>query len=119
MDIWRRTTPRVINDVLHDLAAGTWPGAVFALWILRSGARGALTPEALALTLKTWSGIYLILAIALATLVATGAGRLTYRGYGVKPALLASRGRTALIKHACFATVIVLVTVAAFFLLAP
>jgi putative copper export protein len=119
MALWSYTGARVTNDVLHDLAAGAWPGAVAALWIVRSGSTSALRPEALALALKSWSGLFAVLVVALAVLIATGAGRLSYRGLGVRPAVLASRARTALIKHGVFVTVLVAATVWAFMLLKP
>ena len=104
---------RVVNDILHDLSAGAWPGAVAAAWLVRSGARGALSAAAFADLQQAWSAVFLIMAVALAVLVVTGIVRLRYRSLGIPPDLLAARTRAALIKHAVFVTVFLLAIVAA------
>jgi hypothetical protein len=111
---------RAALDILHDLAAGAWPGAVAALALARAGAeRYALGPEQTARMLDAWSGIWPILFLSLATLAATGGARLHYRALGIRPDGLPVRTRAALIKHAAFAVTILGVTVAAFILLRP
>jgi putative copper export protein len=102
---------RIVNDIVHDLAAGAWPGAVIALWLARNGAKSTLTPDALALAVRAWSGVLLIMLAALVALVVTGGVRLGY--------VLESRTRTAQIKHVVFVTVFILATVAAFAILKP
>ena len=118
MRLLKRLWVRVTVDVLHDLAAGAWPGAVVALAIARSGVgKYELPSQTLATMLQAWSGIWVILLLALATSAATGGARLHYRALGVRPDQLHARTRTALIKHAAFATTIVGATIAAAVLL--
>jgi putative copper export protein len=108
---------RVINDSLHDLAAGVGPGAVIGLWLVRDGARATLEPPVFAGLTQTWASILIVLFLALTVLVLTGALRLTYRTIGVKPEALASRGRAALIKHALFVSIFIVATAAVFSML--
>lgn len=110
---------RVVNDLVHDLAAGAWPGAVTALWLLRKGAKSALPPDAFATTLPGWSAVLLIMLAALAVLVVTGIVRVNYRSLGVPPDLLRARTRAAVIKHVVFSLVFIFATVAAIALLQP
>jgi putative copper export protein len=107
---------RVTIDVLHDLAAGTWPGAVVAFWLARNRA-AALDPEALDLTVSTWSSVFWVMVVALALLVGTGLVRSVYRGIGIPPELLEARTKVALIKHLVFVSVFIYATVVAIRLL--
>ena len=117
MGLTHRLWFRIVNDVVHDLAAGAWPGAVMALWIARSVARGSVPSDVYAVVQRAWSGIPLIMIVALAVLVATGGVRLYYRGFGLPGELLKARGRAALIKHAVFTTVFLVATVIGFAML--
>ncbi len=110
---------RVIVDLLHDLAAGAWPGAVVALWMIRNGARTTLAPDVFATVARTWSSVLLILLWALVVQVATGVIRLNYWSLAISPDAVKSRSRAAQIKHVFFALVYTAATVAAFTLLQP
>jgi putative copper export protein len=119
MGLSNRLWFRVVNDLLHDVAAGVSPGAVLALWLVRAGAKEALPSEMFATTMRTWSWILLILFAALVVSVVTGSVRLNYRTLGVSPDALEAKGRAALAKHAVFAVVFVASAVAAFSILQP
>jgi hypothetical protein len=98
---------RVVNDLLHDLAAGVAPGSVLAMWLVRNGARTTLDPVALATTTRSWSWIVLLLFVALGVVIVTGAVRLNYWSATVRPEDQKSRGRAALVKHSVFAVILV------------
>ena len=104
------------NDLLHDLAAGAWPGAVIALWMAHTAVKSAGPTGAAALALRAWSGIWAILIFAVAVLIATGSLRLRYRAMGVRAEALPARTRIAVTKHIVFVVVLVAATVAAFVL---
>jgi len=111
---------RNANDVVHDLASACWPGAVLALAVLRMGiVRYQLSPKQLAAVLGAWTGVWAILFIAVAVNVATGIPRLRYKSMGMRPEKVAPRARNAIWKHVAFASILVLCTVWAFFLLRP
>lgn len=102
---------RVANDLLHDLSAGLFPGAVIAAWLLRAGVdrvdpgRGAVVAEAS-------EGLWLILAFALSLLIATGIMRLRYWRLNVRSGFLESKRHMAVTKHVVFVTVQLLAAVA-------
>lgn len=114
-----RTTLRAINDLIHDLTAGIFPGAVLALWLVRNGARATMTPQALSDLAQSWSWIVLLMFIALAIFVITGSIRVSYRIRNTKPEAVASQGRVALIKHAFFVGIFVYSAVVAFMVIQP
>jgi hypothetical protein len=91
---------RAVVDVLHDLAAGAFPGAVAAAYLIsRAGERMALDTGNIALTLPAaWS----VLAIALVVLVATGLMRLRYWKTNVRAGFLETKSQMAVAKHAVF-----------------
>lgn len=104
---------RIANDIVHDLAAGTWPGAAIALWLVRDRADRVLPPDTAALSLRAWSAAFLVMFGALATSIVTGIVRARYRTYGLTTPIIRSRTRAALIKHAVFVMVLILATVLA------
>jgi putative copper export protein len=108
---------RVVNDLLHDVSAGLGPGAVLALWYVRSGATGTLDPAVLADMTRTWTWVLVILFGALAVLIVTGAVRLSYHMAFVSPEAQQARGRAALVKHAVLVTLFVYAVVVAIGLL--
>ena len=118
MRLTSRTWLRVVNDLLHDMAAGLAPGSVLALWLVRNGAAATVDPTTLAEMTRTWSWIVLVLLVALVVIVATGAVRTYYWSATIRPEDAKSRGRAALIKHAVFAVVFVYAAVVAFGMLA-
>ena len=114
MGLTRMPWFRIVNDLLHDVAAGVGPGAALALWLVRNGATATLDPVALAGMTRSWSWIVLVLFVALVVLVVTGAVRLSYWNATIVPDAATSRGRAALVKHAVFVAVFVYATVVAF-----
>lgn len=105
---------RGANDVLHDYAAGVWPGAVAALWFVRRGATDVLTADQLSAMVRGWTWILWVLLLGLLVQVATGMARIYYRNAMTRTDALTLRGRIALAKHAVFVTVFVASAVAAF-----
>ena len=112
-----RTWLRTINDLLHDLAAGAWPGTVFALWMVRRGVASALGAQAASDLARTWTWILTVMVVALVVQVATGGARLFYWKAPVAADLVQTKGRIAGAKHAVFALVFVVAAVAAFMVL--
>lgn len=106
---------RIVIEVLHDLAAGAWPGAVLAFWLARDRVIG-LDPEALDATVSAWSSVFWIMGVSALLLLVTGLVRASYR-IGTPSAVLEARTRTPLIKHAVFVSVFVYATVVAIRLL--
>lgn len=82
---------RAVIDLVHDLAAGAWPGAVLAMWIMRTAADKTLAPGEVSTMLPAWSGTLGIMFWSLGLIVATGVVRLNYRALGMPPDLLKSR----------------------------
>lgn len=107
---------RLVVDVLHDLAAGAWPGATAALWLARNRA-AELGPDVLVSTVEAWSPVAWVMIVSLATLVATGFMRIDYLGAGMPEELRSARSRTAAYKHVAFVAVFIASTVVAFGLL--
>lgn len=105
---------RVLNDLLHDLTAGFFPGAVFALWLARRAAAGTLSAQTLTPLVASWSWVVLLLFIAALILVVTGAVRLNYRTRNTREDALSAQGRAATIKHVVFVAVFVYAAVMAF-----
>lgn len=119
MGLSNRLWFRVVNDLLHDVAAGVSPGAVLALWLVRAGAKETLPPDMFATTMRTWSWILLILFVGLVVSVVTGSVRLNYRNLNVSADAVQAKGRAALAKHAVFTVLFVGSAVAAFSILQP
>ena len=100
-------TLRVVNDMVHDLTAGTVPAQALALWIVRQNAKAALAPDAFAALIHGWSWIVLVIFIAVALLIITGSIRLNYRSRNLREDAVAVQGRAALIKHAVMVTLFI------------
>lgn len=113
MKVWLRA----LNDLVHDLAAGVWPGAVFALWMVSNGARTVVSPGEYATLTRSWTWILAVLLVAVVLQIATGAVRLTHWSSALHPEHVSARGRVALAKHAVFITLFVGAAVAAFSIL--
>jgi hypothetical protein len=101
-----KTWLRAMNDILHDLAAGAWPGTVFGLWMVRRGAVAALGAQAASDLARGWTWILTVMLVALVVQVATGGARLFY--------LKAPAGRVAGAKHAVFVLVFIGAAITAF-----
>ena len=108
---------RVINDLLHDTAAGIAPGSVLALWFVQRGAAATIDPTVVATMVRAWSWIVGILFAALVVLIVTGLVRTNYWSATVRPENEKSRGRAALVKHVVFAIVFVYAAAVAFSIL--
>jgi hypothetical protein len=119
MGLADRLSFRVINDLVHDVTAGTVPGAALALWLVRTGAKASLSPEALAILVRSWSWIVGVIFLAIVFFVVTGSIRLSYRTRNISAGALKAQGRSALIKHAVFISVFVYATVVAFMVIQP
>jgi hypothetical protein len=113
-----KTWLRAINDMLHGLAAGAFPGAVMALWIVRNTATPVLGSQAMAsLLARSWTWVLTIMLVALVVQVATGGARLFYWKVPVAADQVQKKGRVAGAKHAVFVLVFVGAAIAAFMLL--
>jgi len=99
---------RLVNDFFHDIAAGLFPGAATAAWVIQrqAGASGGSKIPASAV-----GGIWMILVLGLVVSVATGIFRLRYHSAHVKPELVEARNGTALIKHVAFVTLLLVAAV--------
>ena len=98
---------RVVNDVLHDIAAWIVPSQALALCMVRQNAMPLLPADAFATMVRGWSWIVLVIFIALAVLIITGSIRLSYRLRNIREDAMQRQGRAALIKHACMVTLFV------------
>lgn len=92
---------RMFNDFVHDISAGLFPGAVAAVWALKT-AIATVDPGRAGLVRQAVGGVWFILAGALACLVVTGIFRLGYWRLNVREGFLETKGRTAVIKHMAF-----------------
>ena len=119
MKLSDRLSFRVVNDLVHDVTAGVFPGAVLALWLVRRGASAVLGPDALSTMIRGWSWIVLALFIVVVVFVVTGSIRVGYRVRNISPEALQAQGRSAMIKHAVFVLVFVCATVVAFSVIQP
>lgn len=104
---------RIVVDVLHDLAAGAWPGATAALWLARNRA-AELGSDVLESTVEAWAPVAWVMLGSLAVLIATGFMRIDYLGAGMPEELRSARSRTAAYKHVAFVAVFIASTVFAF-----
>lgn len=110
---------RVTNDLLHDVTAGVVPGAVLALWLVRSAAKVSLAPAEASTLVQGWSWIVLLMFVAVVIFIVTGSIRLSYRTRNIREDALPAQGRSAMIKHVFFVGIFVVAVVEAFILLQP
>jgi putative copper export protein len=108
---------RIINDFLHDISFALWPGAVLAVWTLRTVLASA-PADPIALHSKMLSAAW-ILGASLAMLVVTGAVRLNYYELNLRSGTLPAKHRMVVIKHAAFTLLLVASTVWFWYLLPP
>jgi hypothetical protein len=107
---------RATMEFFHDIAAGAFPGAVLAAWMIRGGFAGA-SPNVLHVLAQATVSIWLILLGAAIVLGATGALRLGYWQLNIRQGFLATKKRMVLLKHTAFALLLVASVVAMFALL--
>lgn len=112
-----KTWLRAINDILHDLAAGAWPGAVVGVRMVRRGLTAAIGAQAASDAARSWTWILTIMLVALVVQVATGGARLFYWKAPVATEQVQTKGRVAAAKHVVFVAVFVVAAVYAFALL--
>jgi hypothetical protein len=98
---------RVPNDLLHDIAAGLFPGAVIAAWIVR-GAIDALDPGRGAIVTRASGGLWMLMLLGLAVSTATGVLRLRYWQLNVRSGFLETKKQMAATKHIVFVFVLLL-----------
>lgn len=104
---------RIANDLLHDFAAGFFPGAVTAAWLIQRALEAA-DPGRGAVVAHAAGALWLVMAAALTVSVVTGLVRLRYWRLNVRSGFLESKGQMAATKHILFA----LLLLASAFLLA-
>jgi hypothetical protein len=119
MGITQRLWFRVLNDLVHDVTAGVVPGAVLALWLVRTGAKATLNASDLSALAQSWTWIVPLIFGALVIFAVTGSIRLGYRTRNLRPDALQAQGRAALIKHGVFILLFLYATVMAFVVIQP
>ena len=92
---------------MHDVAAGSYPGAVLGMWLARTRV-AATMPSAVPALEKAAVSLWLVMAAALLLLVTTGLFRLGYYQLNLRPGYLETKRQMVLVKHAAFVTVLVL-----------
>jgi len=91
---------RIVVDFFHVVAAGVFPGAVLAAWVIR---RGVESQGLGAAAVSRASGaLWLVFLLGLIVSVVTGSIRLRYWKSVVRPELLESRAQAAAVKHGLF-----------------
>lgn len=98
---------RTAIDFVHDVSAGLFPGAVLSAWLIR-GRFVSASPDSLEALAKASTSLWIVLFVALAAIIVTGAIRLSYWKLNVRSGFMEAKVRMAQIKHAAF----VLVTIA-------
>ena len=92
---------RAAIEFVHDIAAGAFPGATLAAWMIRQR-YSAASPDALRSLEGASRGLWLVLLGALALLAITGAFRLGYWQLNVRVGFLEKKKRAVIVKHAAF-----------------
>lgn len=107
---------RASMEYVHDVAAGAFPGAVLAAWLIRRSF-SAETPDTLRLLEKATVSLWLILLGSLVLLGATGVFRLGYWQLNIRQGFLEKKKRMVLVKHTAFVLTLVIAVVVMFGLL--
>jgi hypothetical protein len=107
------------NDILHDLAAGVWPGAAIAMWIARGSVQTLLSAEELNTVLRAWSGLFGFLLLVLVVQLVTGTFRLSYWNKVVIPEQVKPKGRVTWAKHGVFVASLIASATVVFMALQP
>jgi hypothetical protein len=101
MAVIKNSYLRALDEYLHDMAAGAFPGAVVAAWLIRRGMAGASADTILQLQ-KATTALWLVLGVCALVLIATGLGRLGYWHLNLRPEVVTTKRRMILIKHTAF-----------------
>ena len=117
MSLTSKMSVRVVNDFLHDIALGLWPGTVLAMWTVR-GLIWSAPGTAVELHANALSAIW-VLGVSVTLLVITGAVRLNYYELNLRSGTLPAKHRMVLIKHTAFTLLLVVCTVWFWYLLPP
>jgi hypothetical protein len=88
-------------EFVHDIAAGAFPGAVLAGWMIRMRFSAA-SPDVLLMLEKASTSLWLIVFAALVLLGLTGAFRLGYWRLNVQVGYLEKKKRSVIVKHTAF-----------------
>jgi len=108
-----RSTPglkvRTVNDLLHALAAGFFPGTVAGAWVVR-GAINAVDPGGGAIVERATGGLVLVMILALGLSIGTGILRLRYWQLNVRQGFLETKKQMVVTKHIYFVFMVLLTT---------
>lgn len=99
--IWARTAV----DLAHDLAAGFFPGAVTAAWVIQRAVVLFEPVRGAAIVRDAATGLWWVMALALTVSVVTGLIRLQYWKLNVRSGFLESKRQMAVVKHSLFVTI--------------
>ncbi|TLM99018.1 MAG: hypothetical protein FDZ75_01055 [Actinobacteria bacterium] len=116
MAFYDKLPAKAAIDFTHDIAAGLWPGAVTAMWLLQRGAEksgAGLAPR------SAYLAVWWVFALALVALPATGLVRMRYWRLNVRSGALEVKTRLVQTKHALFVVMMVVVTAWAAMLMPP
>lgn len=94
-------------DFAHDIAAGAFPGAVLAAWLIRRRVEG-VSSEALGAVQQASMALWLVMFGALFVIVATGLVRLKYWRLNVRAGYLKTKTDMVVTKHIAFVMLFVL-----------
>jgi Ca2+/Na+ antiporter len=97
---------RATNEYFHDIAAGTFPGAVIGAWLIRQGFAGA-SAETATMLQKASVRLWWVLLVSLAVIVITGFVRLGYWHLNLSESVVSVKRRMIIIKHAAFVLTLV------------
>lgn len=103
--------PRILNDFVHDVAAGMYPGLALTAWLVRSSAASSGT--SIATVTEIGGTLTLLMVLTAVVSITTGLIRLRYWKLNIRAGFLETKGQMAAMKHGLF----VLVLIASGFLL--
>lgn len=107
MSTVRGLNGRIANDLLHDLAAGVFPGAVGGAWLVR-GVLEAMDPGKGAVVTLASGPLWGVCFVGLAVSISTGLLRLRYWRLNVRSGFFESKKQMAATKHILFVFVLLL-----------
>lgn len=97
---------RAAMEFVHDIAAGAFPGAVLAGWLIQRQFTTA-SPDTIRLIKQASTSLWLILLASLVLLLATGAFRLGYWKLNIREGFLKTKQRMILVKHTAFVLLLI------------
>lgn len=113
----RNAYVRAAIEFAHDIAAGAFPGAVLAAWLIRRHFETSM-PAALRDLEQATTSLWLVLLGTLAVLVLTGGYRLGVWQLNLRKESVDTKRRGIVIKHVAF-VVLLIVSIVALFGLVP